>query len=227
MLKKLLALLILPVATLFVLAGCVAPSNSSNDRDDDDTSQSEEDDEEEADEEEEEQPEAPADGELAEPGTRVGLNEWLTHSYTTLDDGEALISARLVSVEPATAEEAAFIVSAFDSGQVDGYEFYLIHVEEKKESGDTVLYNDDYSFFDVVDKNGDQIQEITLIGWDGCDTFTFDEAFDTSGGVLTQCYIGAAKAGEEEPAGVAYTGGYEDDNPYSTFDGKPLYFIND
>lgn len=218
MLKKLLALLILPVATLLVIAGCATPSDTSNDRDDDDTSQSDDDgDDDESD--------APVEGELAEPGTTVGMNEWLTHSFTSTDDGEALISARLVSVEPATDDEAAFIVAAFDDGKVDGYDFYLLHVEEKKESGDTVEFNADYSYFDVVDKDGNQVQEITLIGWDGCKSLSFDEEFDTADGVLTQCFIAGAKDGDPLPAGVAYTGGYEDDNPYSSYDGKPLYFI--
>ena len=27
------------------------------------------------------------------------------------------------------------------------------------------------------------------------------------------------------PAGVAYTGGYEDDNPYDYIDGEPLLFL--
>jgi hypothetical protein len=219
MLKKLLALLVLPLVTLLVVAGCSTPSDTSNDRDDDETSQSDDDGDEEG------ESEAPAEGELAEPGTRVGIDEWLTHSFTSTDDGEALISARLVSVEPATDEEAAFIVSAFDDGKVDGYDFYLVHVEEKKESGDSVEFDSDYSFFDVVDKDGDQVQEITIIGWDGCETDSFDEEFDTAGGVLTQCFIGAAKSGDLKPAGVLYKGGYEDDNPYSSYDGKPLYFI--
>jgi hypothetical protein len=218
MLKRLLALLILPVATLLVVAGCTTPNDTSNDRDDDDTSQSDDDgDDNESD--------APAEGELADPGTRVGIDEWLTHTFTNTDDGEALISARLVSVEPATADETASIVSAFDDGKVDGYDFYLLRVEEKKESGDTVEFNADYSFFDVVDADGEKVQEILLIGWDGCESLSFDEEFDTAGAVLTQCFIGAAKAGDPEPAGVAYTGGYEDDNPYSFYDGKPLYFI--
>lgn len=218
MLKKLLALLILPVATLLILAGCATPNDTSNDRDDDDTSQSDNDDK-------DDESDAPAEGELAEPGTRVDIDEWLTHSFTSTDDGEALISARLVSVEPATDDEAAFIVAAFDDGKVDGYDFWLLHVEEKKESGDTVEFDADYSFFDVVDEDGNQVQEITLIGWDGCESNSFDDEFDTNGGVITQCFIGAAKNGDPEPAGVAYTGGYEDDNPYSSFDGKPLYFI--
>src|SRR4051794_39848425 len=80
-LKRVLALLILPFASLLVLAGCMtpAPSNNSDDKKDDKDSSDVRD----ADEDEEEDSDAPADGELAEPGTRVGIDEWLTHSFTS------------------------------------------------------------------------------------------------------------------------------------------------
>jgi len=214
MLKRLLALLVLPVATLFVIAGCSTTPAPSSNGDDDKTSQSDEGDDDES--------EAPAEGELADPGTRVGEGEWLTHSFTSTDDGEALISAQLVSVEPATDEEAAFIVAAFDAGKLDGYDFWLIHVDEKKESGDSIAFDSDYAYFDVVDEDGTQVQGITLIGWDGCPSESFSEEFDTAGAVITQCFIAAAKDGDNEPAGVSYGGGYEDDNPYED---KPLLFI--
>ena len=218
MLKRILAILLLPLATALVLAGCATgPSDSGNDRDDDSTSQSDDD----ADEEESE---APAEGELADPGTRVGVDEWLTHSFTSTDDGEALISSRLVSVEPATDEQAAAIVAAFDDGKVDGYDFFIIQVEEKKESGDPVLYDSDYSYYDLIDEDGERVQEITIIGWDGCATESFTEEFDTAGATITQCFIAGALDGDNEPAGVAYSGGYDDDNPYED---APLLFIKD
>jgi hypothetical protein len=221
-LKKILALLALPLVTVFVIAGCASPSPSNNDKDDDkDSSETDEKDD------EEEESDAPAEGELAEPGTRVGIDTWLTHSFVSTDDGEALISARLVSVEPVTADQLAFLNTTFDGGELEGYDVWMILVEEKKESGDTVIYNSDYSYFDVVDEDGDQVQEITVIGWDECKTPSFDEAFDTEGAILTQCFLAAAKENDQKPAGVAYVGGYEDGNPYSSYDGKPLYFIKD
>jgi len=217
-LQRILALLALPVVTVFVIAGCASPSPSNN-SDDKDTDSSET--------EEEDEPEIPAEGELAEPGTTVGADVWLTHSFTSTDDGEALISSRLVSVEKVTDEQQTFLETAFDEGQLDGFDVYMILVEEKKESGDPVLYDADYTFYDAIDKDGQKVQPVTLIGWDECETPSFDEAFDTEGAVLTQCLLAAVPSGEDAPGGVAYTGGYEDDNPYDYLDGKPLFFIID
>lgn len=217
-LQRILALLALPVVTVFVIAGCASPSPSNN-SDDKDTDSSET--------EEEDEAEIPAEGELAEPGTTVGADVWLTHSFTSSDDVEALISSRLVSVEQVTAEQLEFLNSSFTEGQLDGFDVYMIHVEEKKESGESILYDSDYSFYDPIDTDGNKVQPIIFIGWDECETPSFDEAFDTEGAVLTQCLLAAVPEGEDAPGGVAYTGGYEDDNPYDYLDGKPLYFIID
>ena len=220
-LKKLLALLALPVAAVFLVAGCASPApTKTDDKKDTDSSESTTDDEAEVDE-------APADGELAEPGTRVGIDTWLTYSFTTTDDEEALLSARLKSVEPVTKAQLEFLNTTFDEGQLKGYDVWMILVEEKKVSGATVEFNADYSFFDIVDKDGNKVQEITVIGWDECKTPSFDDEYDTAGGTLTQCFLAASTPGGNAPAGVAYTGGYEEGNPYDSFDGKPLLFIKD
>jgi hypothetical protein len=219
-LKKLLALLVLPVAAVFVVAGCASPAPADkDDKKDTDSSKTE------TEEEAEEVDEAPADGELAEPGTRVGIDTWLTYSFTTTDDEEALLSARLKSVEPVSAAQLEFLNTTFDEGQLKGFDVWMLLVEEKKVSGATVEFNSDYSFFDIVDADGNQVQEITVIGWDECKTPSFDEAYDTAGGTLTQCFLAASTPGGNKPAGVAYTGGYEEGNPYDSYDGKPLLFI--
>ena len=218
-LQRILALLALPVVTVFVIAGCASPSPSTDSGDKDTDSSETEDEEDEAD--------VPEEGELAEPGTTVGADVWLTHSFTSTDDVEALISSRLVSVEKVTDEQYTFLNETFDEGQLEGYDVYMILVEEKKESGDSIEFDADYTFYDPIDKDGEKVQPITLIGWDECQTPSFDEAFDTAGGVLTQCLLAAVPEGEDGPAGVAYTGGDEDDNPYDYLDGKPLFFIID
>lgn len=227
-LKKILALLVLPLVAVFVIAGCSSPA-ANNDKDDDrESSKSDDDDEKDEDEDEEEDsPEAPASGELAEPGTRVAINEWLTHTFLSTDEVEATISSRLTSVEPVTDEQREFLDGVFDEGELEGYDVWMILVEQKKESGGTIIYNSDFTYFDVVDEDGDQVQSLTVFGWDECENPSFDEAFDSDGAVITQCYLAAAKANDQKPAGVMYVGGYEDGNPYSSYDGKPLYFIND
>lgn len=220
-LKRLLAILILPVVAMFVLAGCAVPKIVTG-SDKPDTAETD------APAEEDDEPAAPADGELAEPGTRVGANEWLTHSFVGTDDQEALIASRLISVEPVTKSQLAFLNETFDEGELEGYDVWMVIVEEQKISGASIEFDSDYSYYDVVDADGDQVQGITVIGWDECSTESFDEEFDTNGGILTQCFLGAAPSTDTGiPAGVAYTGGYEDDNPYDSYDGKPLLFIKD
>ncbi|MEO5535379.1 MAG: hypothetical protein ABIR17_09645 [Pseudolysinimonas sp.] len=164
------------------------------------------------------------DGEAAPPGTKVGFDTYLTYSYVTTDKEDALLKAKLDSIEPATADELAVLTTNFGD-KLDPYDIYLLRMTEKKVSGATVKYNDDWSFFDVVDAQGERIQSISLIGWDGCDTQSFSEDYDTGGAEIAQCYIGAVKKGSAAPGGMAYTGGYEDDNPYDAFSGKPLLFI--
>jgi hypothetical protein len=210
-------LLAVPLLATLLLLGCAAPSTGTTTPDtatDSGVTPTEE---------AVETPELVA-GEPAPPGTRVGFDTYLTYTYLTIDDEDALLSAKLDSIEPATDVELAVLAENFGD-QLDGYEVYLLRMTEKKISGATVKYNDDSSYFDVVDVNGERIQEVTLIGWDGCDTQSFPEEYDTGGAEISQCYIGAVREGEAPPAGMAYTGGYEDGNPYNYLDGKPLLFI--
>jgi len=204
---RILPTLALPIALSFALVGCGVIAAPTEPDAAPETSETEE-------------APAPADGDIAPAGTTVGLDTYLTYDYTGVDDVTAVISAKLVSVEPVTDAQLKFLNEQFD--QLAGYDVYLVTVDQKKESGDPVIYNADYTNFKVVDAEGTQVQGVTLIGWDECSTESFDEPFDTEGAVLTQCFIGASPAGGNAPAGVAYTGGYEDTNPYKD---EPLLFI--
>ena len=217
--KRVLALFTLPIAASILLAACATPADTSDDR----GSSSSSNDEDEEDEEDS-GPAAPERGEIAEPGTTVGVDEWLSYPFTGTDGQEAVVSARLLSVEPATAEERAVLDENFGD-QIADYDIYLVRYEQEKESGDPIEFDSDYSYFDVVDADGERVQPISLIGWDACDTQSFDSEFDTAGGTLQQCAVGGVPTGDDAPAGLAYTGGYEDDNPYDYIDGEPLLFL--
>jgi len=205
---RILPILALPIALSFALVGCGVVASPADPEAVPETSETEE------------APAAPADGEIAPAGTQVGLDTYLSYDYTGVDDVTAVVSAKLVSVEPVSDAQLKFLNEQFD--QLAGYDVYLVTVDQKKESGDAIIYNADYTNFKVIDAEGTQVQGVTLIGWDECSTESFDEAFDTQGEVLTQCFIGASPAGGNAPAGVAYTGGYDDDNPYKD---EPLLFI--
>jgi len=166
---------------------------------------------------------APVDGEVAAAGTKAAIGAPLTYEFTNTDDGVALISAKLIDVTPATAEELAVINDAFDADELKGYDVWLIHFEETKVSGAVVEFNSDYSYFSPADASGNKVASPTLIGWDGCASESFTEEFD-NGEPLEQCMLAAAPSGGNLPVGMMYTGGYQDDNPYDYYDGTPLYF---
>jgi hypothetical protein len=205
-----------PLLAALLLAGCAAPATGpGGDPDAAPTTETSA----------PETPETPelVEGEPAPPGTRVGFDTYLTYTFVTTDGEEALLSARLDSIEPATDAEMAVLVENFGD-QLDDFDIYLLRMTGKKVSGPSVKYNADFSFFDPVDSDGERIQSLTLIGWDGCDTQSFDDEYD-GGAEVAQCYMGAVPTGEVAPAGMAYTGGYEDDNPYDYLDGNALLFI--
>lgn len=168
-------------------------------------------------------PSAPTDGSLAEPGTKASMGEYLTYEFINTDGGSALISATLKSIEPVSAEELAFLNEQF--AQLKGYDVYFLLVDETKVSGADVKFNASYTGYTAIDASGTQVQGVTLIGWDVCANESFPTEFDTPGTVLTNCFIAAAVPGGNKPEGIMYTGGFEDDNPYSDYDGKPLYWF--
>jgi len=156
---------------------------------------------------------------IAAPGSKVGLNEWLSYDYTGVDDVKAVIAARLVSVTPATDAQAETIIEAIPDAA--GYDFVFFKVEQKKVSGADIAFNADYTAFNPVSANGERVQDVTLIGWDECKSVSFTEEFD-KGETITQCVVGAYKDGSAMPAGVNYS---EFDTAYDYYDGKPLLFI--
>lgn len=168
-------------------------------------------------------PSAPADGTLAEPGTRASMGESLTYEFVNTDGGKALISATLKSIEPVSADQLTFLNEQF--AQLKGYEVFFLIVEEQKVSGDPVEFNASYTGFKPIDANGTKVQAITLIGWDECESNSFTPEFDDAGAVITNCFMAAAVPGGNMPEGIMYTGGFSDPNPYSDYDGKPIYWF--
>ncbi|MFB2580774.1 hypothetical protein ACEXQD_05955 [Herbiconiux sp. P15] len=146
------------------------------------------------------------------------------YEFTGTDGQKALLSAELVDVTAATAEQVAFLNEQFDKDELKGFEISFIHLSQSKVSGDPVEFNSDYTSFKPIDAQGQRVQDVTVIGWDECTTESFTPEFDT-GESITQCFIAAAPAGGNAPAGVMYDGGYEDPNPYDYYDGKPLLFV--
>lgn len=216
-LSRATAMITLPVAAMLVLAGCATPSapdakptekSSSSSATSKPTST------------------GSADGEVTEPGAKVGLDEAIVYESQGTDDVTALISAKLTEVTPATADQVAFVTSQFDGGELDGMDLTLIRLEMTKVSGDPVAFNSDATSFAPVDASGEKVQEVTLIGWDECGSESFTKEFD-GGAPITQCYIAAAPTGGKAPAGLMYDGGFTDPNPYDSYDGDPILLIKD
>jgi len=154
---------------------------------------------------------------ITAPGSKVGLNEWITYEYTGLDDQKALISARLVSVEKATAAQQDLLITEIP--KLEGYTVYIFRAEEKKLSGDSVVFEADYTDFSVASADGSKAQEVTVIGWEDCENQSFTEEFDTAGATLEQCFVGAVKDGGAVPTGIIYA---PYDGDYDYYDGQPI-----
>lgn len=158
-------------------------------------------------------------GDVTAPGTVLGAGEWATYEFTGTEDEKALISARLVSVEPATSAQLDLLVSEIPD--LKGWKVVLIHAEQQKVSGDPVKFNSDYSYFSPATAAGSKAQNVYVIGWDECATESFTEEFD-NGATIEQCFVGAYVDGGEPVTGMLYEGGYEEGNPYDSYDGQPI-----
>ncbi|HRN28589.1 MAG TPA: hypothetical protein PK781_00890 [Terrimesophilobacter sp.] len=158
-------------------------------------------------------------GDVVEPGATVPIGEWASYEYSGLDDTSAIISARLVSAEAPSAEDAAFLVSEIP--QLQGYELVFFTIEQKKVSGDEIAHQADYTGFRPATSDRKRAQDVTVIGWDKCKTNAFSRDFDTAGATLTQCIIGAKVPGGQDIAGIMYA---PFDTPYNYSDGNPILF---
>lgn len=158
-------------------------------------------------------------GALTEPGSTIALGEWASYEFTGTDKQKAVVSARLVSVEPASQADTDFLVDQIP--QLKGYEVVLLTVEQKKVSGESIAFNADYTGFRPASADGKRAQEVTVIGWDTCRSNSFSKDFDENGATITQCIIGAAVPGGNPIAGVIYA---PYDSPYSTSGGQPIFF---
>jgi hypothetical protein len=164
-----------------------------------------------------------ADG-ASPAGARAGLGEPLVYSFTGTENNTVLVSSKLLDVTPATPEQDKFVREQFGS-DVDGFDLYLIHLEETKVSGDPVEFEASYTGYSPVNADGEEVQEATLIGWDDCKENSFTEEFD-NGQPITQCLLAATPTEAAPPAGVSYDGGLQENSPYDEFSGgAPLLFI--
>lgn len=160
-----------------------------------------------------------APGDVAQPGATVAIGQWVNYEYLGLDDTTAIISARLVSAEAPSAEDAAFLVKEIP--QLQGYELIFFTVEQKKVSGDEIAFQADYTGWRPATADRKRAQDVTVIGWDKCKTNSFSKDFDTAGATITQCVIGAKVPGGQDIAGIMYA---PFDSPYAYSDGNPILF---
>ena len=158
-------------------------------------------------------------GEITEPGSKLELNEWATYEYTGLDGQKAIISSRLVGVEDATEAQKTVLVEKIPD--LADYDVFLFTTEEKKISGDPIVFEADYTDYSVASADGARAQEVTVIGWDECKSESFTKEFDEDGATITQCFVGAVKPGGAVPTGLIYA---PYDGVYDYADGEPIYF---
>ena len=99
-LNKSAVLTMLPLAAVLALSGCAgasAPAEEPTTADETTTSEA-------ATPFESPESDVIEEGEATSPGSRAGAGEPLVYEFTNMDDGKALISAKLIDVVPASAE---------------------------------------------------------------------------------------------------------------------------
>lgn len=163
-------------------------------------------------------PVRPLPDSITPPGAEIPLGEWASYQFTGTKGEEVVIAARLVSVEKLPAAEDEFLRDNIDG--LDGYDIYVMRVEQKKVSGDDVTFNADYTGFKPARADGTRGKELTVIGWSGCKVSSFTAAFE-DGEVLPQCFLGLVDSGAAPVAGVIYT---LFDTPYDSYAGAPIFF---
>lgn len=164
--------------------------------------------------------EAEPSGDVVAPGSIIGLGLWGSYDYVGVDDATIILASRLVSVAPTTQAQTDFLIGRLP--KVKDYDLWLIHVEQKKVSGDPIAFNSDYTNFRAITAAKTKVQSVGVIGWDECKTVAFTRDFDNDGAVITQCMIAATPRGGDEVAGVEYS---RYNSPYSSSGGKPLIFL--
>lgn len=159
------------------------------------------------------------ESDVTTPGSIVTLGEWATYEYRGTEKLTAVLAARLVSVEKATPAQNAFLVSQIS--ELAGYTVWILTVEQKKISGDPIVYGTDYTAFEPIDADKKRVQGVTIIGWTECASQSFTPEFDEAGATITQCIIGATKTGDDV-AGLRYA---EPKTRYDPYDGNPIIFV--
>jgi hypothetical protein len=164
-------------------------------------------------------------GDLVQPGQTVPAGEWATYEYVDYDGNTAVLNTKLVSVEPASQAQIDLLVGEIP--ELKGYKVTLVRFQQQKVSGDDITYGANYTDFRPADTEGAQAQEVSVIGWEDCETESFTEEFNAGTEVLDQCIVGASVEGGNDVAGMIWTGNSSaDENPFSQYDGTPVFFKN-
>lgn len=157
---------------------------------------------------------------VIDPGAVMKMGSWASYEYTGSEKQKAIIAARLVSIDEATTAQYELLVKQIP--QLAGYTIWLVKVEQKKVSGDSIVFNTDSMAFAAIDGNTTKVQQVVMVGWDECTVESFTKRFDDGDGTITQCIIGATQPDESEVVGVQYAAA---NTRYDSFDGNPIYFV--
>ncbi|WP_418275624.1 hypothetical protein ACNHYB_12260 [Isoptericola jiangsuensis] len=175
---------------------------------------------EEATEETAEEEAAAPSGDVAAPGDTAGLGEWLSLPFEVAGDdgGSAVIDVTVTEIEAAPDADQKALQE--EISQLKGMTVYYLWADMKKNSGDEVAYSSIASEFYAVDENSEQLQNISLIGWDSCPSESFTTEFD-EGETLSTCFAAAVPDSQPAPAG----GAWNDFEDYNIYDGNALYWL--
>lgn len=154
------------------------------------------------------------------PGSIVKVGEWAYYEYTGTEKHTAVIAARVVRIDKASPEQKNFLVS--EVSELTDYSVWILTVEQKKISGQSILFDSDYDAFNSITADHKRARGVEIFGWTECTSQSFTKEFDEDGATITQCFIGATKSGGEKISGIRYA---KNGTVYDPHDGNPIIFL--
>lgn len=159
-----------------------------------------------------------ADGAVLNPGDRTSGTGIVP--FVNYDDQTANFAHRVTSIEKAPTADVDAIVA--EVPQVKGMDVYYVTVTSHYVDGANLEFSAFYTEFSPIDADGNETQEVSLIGWDNCESNSIPKPGNDPATAISNCYAAVVPAGQPAPAGLAWA---SYDTPFDKYDGKPALFF--
>lgn len=140
--------------------------------------------------------------------------------FSNHEDKTASFSHQIADISLAPDADVDAIVAEIP--QAGGMDVYYITVDSNYVSGDNLEHSSFSNEFEPVDADGVELQSLSLIGWDNCESNSIPSPGDDPSTTISNCIAAVVVPGQPEPAGVAWAA-Y--DSPYDSYEGSPAFIL--